>query len=215
MSFEVALKRLSLRPVSICRKCRRTLVSSAVTRQSATATFAGTYIFLRNSLLENQVDRHAESLTSDRNQSNTNGPARSRMSALSGNQPSMLGRTTSEPDRLVPRTSFDVAEEAITPIAEAQRIKAAEQRAQRIAQPWDRGDLEKQVFRRWKAGDVYAPHDLTGVEQAKWKKLRRKGRARMDVLDQLNINPIQHYKVRSTRAARYLTRSLMLTLCCV
>jgi len=115
----------------------------------------------------------------------------------------MLGRTTSEPDRLVPRTSYDVAEEAITPIAEAQKRKAAEQRAQRIAQPWDRGDLEKQVFRRWKAGDVYAPHDLTGVEQAKWKKLRRKGRSRMDVLDQLNINPIQHYKVCSGHATRH------------
>lgn len=65
---------------------------------------------------------------------------------------------------------------------------------------WDKPDLERQVHRRWRVGDVYAPHDLTGVEMAKWKKLRRRGkgmggRGRVDVVDQLGINPIHHYKV--------------------
>lgn len=60
---------------------------------------------------------------------------------------------------------------------------------------WDRKDLERQVYRKWTAGDVYAPHDLTGTEAAKWKKLRRGRSQKFDVVDQLGINPILHYKV--------------------
>ncbi|KAK6607652.1 ribosomal protein S18 [Botrytis cinerea] len=33
-----------------------------------------------------------------------------------------------------------------------------------------RSALTKQIHRRWRAGDVYAPHDLSGIEMAKWKK---------------------------------------------
>ncbi|KAF1818486.1 ribosomal protein S18 [Dissoconium aciculare CBS 342.82] len=55
-------------------------------------------------------------------------------------------------------------------------------------------DLDKQVTRRWRAGDVYAPHDLSGIEMAKWKRLRRKDRPRYDVLDLLGIDPLLHYK---------------------
>ena len=44
-------------------------------------------------------------------------------------------------------------------------------------------------------GDVYAPNDLSGVEQSKWKRLKQKARPRWDVLDQLNIKPMDHYKV--------------------
>ncbi|EGP86413.1 uncharacterized protein MYCGRDRAFT_18344, partial [Zymoseptoria tritici IPO323] len=55
-------------------------------------------------------------------------------------------------------------------------------------------DLSQQIPRRWKAGDVYAPHDLSGVEMSKWKKLRRKPRPKYDVLDQLGVNPLDHYK---------------------
>ena len=55
--------------------------------------------------------------------------------------------------------------------------------------------LERQMPRlsRWNAGDVYAPHDLSAVEAAKWKK--RKGSQR-DVFDMLGINPLHEYKVR-------------------
>ena len=35
-------------------------------------------------------------------------------------------------------------------------------------------DYEMQSVRRWQTGDVYAPHDLSGIEAAKWKKVRRK-----------------------------------------
>lgn len=55
--------------------------------------------------------------------------------------------------------------------------------------------LSKHIVRRWKAGDVYAPHDLTPVEMEKWK---RRGRPRIDALDVLDLNPLDEYKVRSS-----------------
>ena len=55
-------------------------------------------------------------------------------------------------------------------------------------------DLERQIHRKWKAGDVYAPHDLSPVEQMKWQKRRPR---ETDAFDQLGINPLHEYKVRS------------------
>ena len=52
--------------------------------------------------------------------------------------------------------------------------------------------LSKQVKRRWKAGDVYAPHDLSWQEQEKWA---RRTRVTHDVFDVLNFNPLEHYRV--------------------
>ena len=53
-------------------------------------------------------------------------------------------------------------------------------------------DLERQIHRKWKAGDVYAPHDLSPVEQTKWQKRRPR---EIDAFDQLGINPLHEYKV--------------------
>lgn len=53
-------------------------------------------------------------------------------------------------------------------------------------------DLERQQTRKWKAGDVYAPHDLSPVEMEKW---RRRKRGEKDVFDILGMNPIAEYKV--------------------
>lgn len=53
-------------------------------------------------------------------------------------------------------------------------------------------DLEKLQIRRWKAGDVYAPHDLSPVEMQKW---RRRHQSNTDVFDALAINPLHEYKV--------------------
>jgi small subunit ribosomal protein S18 len=58
-----------------------------------------------------------------------------------------------------------------------------------------RAGLTKQITRRWKAGDVYAPHDLSGVEMLKWKKRHQPER---DVFDVLDFNPEQHYRVCSS-----------------
>ena len=53
-------------------------------------------------------------------------------------------------------------------------------------------DLSRQITRRWKAGDVYAPHDLSAVEMRKWKN---RGRPVMDVFDVLDFDPIANYRV--------------------
>lgn len=55
-------------------------------------------------------------------------------------------------------------------------------------------DLSRQISRRWKAGDVYAPHDLSGVEMRKW---RGRGKPEYDVFDMLDMNPVNEYKVSS------------------
>lgn len=53
--------------------------------------------------------------------------------------------------------------------------------------------LSKQIKRRWMAGDVYAPHDLSWQEQEKWSK---RSRVSVDVFDMINFNPLEHYRVR-------------------
>jgi hypothetical protein len=54
----------------------------------------------------------------------------------------------------------------------------------------------RQMPRRWKVGDVYAPRDLSPAEMMKW----RKGRApNKDVVDMLGFNPLDNYRVRFLR----------------
>lgn len=52
--------------------------------------------------------------------------------------------------------------------------------------------LEKNFTRNWRAGDVYAPHDLSAAEARKWK--RRKAPT-TDAFDALSMNPLDCYKV--------------------
>lgn len=42
---------------------------------------------------------------------------------------------------------------------------------------------------------MYAPHDLSAVEMAKWKS---RGKPTHDVFDVLDFNPLEHYRVRTT-----------------
>ncbi|PWY92950.1 actin cortical patch component [Aspergillus heteromorphus CBS 117.55] len=51
--------------------------------------------------------------------------------------------------------------------------------------------LEKFQTRDWKAGDIYAPHDLSAAEMRKWKKRYSPG---TDAFDALNLNPLEQYK---------------------
>ena len=55
-------------------------------------------------------------------------------------------------------------------------------------------DLEQQMNRTWKSGDVYSPRDLSWYENRKWKG---KIRPQKDVFDALAINPLDEYKVRT------------------
>ncbi|KAM5352566.1 hypothetical protein ACJ41O_005288 [Fusarium nematophilum] len=52
-------------------------------------------------------------------------------------------------------------------------------------------DYLKQMPRRWEAGDVYSPHDLSPVEMQKWRK---RSPRKNDVIDALGINPLDMYK---------------------
>lgn len=84
------------------------------------------------------------------------------------------------------------AHEKVAQITAAGRQPDYMANVQRVA---DRQDLERQLTRRWTEGDVYAPHDLSGEEMAKFKKSQKKGRPKKDALDMLRINPLHHYKV--------------------
>lgn len=46
--------------------------------------------------------------------------------------------------------------------------------------------------RRWREGDVYAPHDLSPAEAKKWKVVKSPKR---DVIDMLGVNPLDNYRV--------------------
>lgn len=70
---------------------------------------------------------------------------------------------------------------------EAANRAMAEMQQQKLS-----ANLSRQVSRRFMPGDVYAPHDLSPVEMAKWK---RRGRPVHDSFDALNLNPIDHYRV--------------------
>ncbi|EOA84956.1 hypothetical protein ACJQWK_06985 [Exserohilum turcicum] len=61
---------------------------------------------------------------------------------------------------------------------------------------------QRQVFRRWQPGDVYAPHDLSGTEQKKWKQGRKKPQE--DAFDVLGVNPVMEYK-NFTIMSEYMT----------
>jgi small subunit ribosomal protein S18 len=94
------------------------------------------------------------------------------------------------------------ASRAVTRLLQVSDRKERERRARGTTRSYDgieelrnhnmAVDLSKQITRRWKAGDVYAPHDLSSVEMAKWKKRDKPSRDAFDILD---LNPIDHYRV--------------------
>jgi hypothetical protein len=61
-----------------------------------------------------------------------------------------------------------------------------------IAQHGRSTDLERMMTRKWKVGDIYAPHDLSPAEMKKWRTRVKPSR---DPFDVLAINPIHEYKV--------------------
>lgn len=46
--------------------------------------------------------------------------------------------------------------------------------------------------RRWREGDIFTPHDLSGSEMRKWKK---RSERTADVFDAAGVNPLDHYRV--------------------
>lgn len=66
----------------------------------------------------------------------------------------------------------------------------------------------KQMPRNWQTGDVYAPHDLSAVEMGKYKK--RLFRPKIDIVDTLNIQPKDMYKVSCGRTNASIRRTSLL-----
>ncbi|KAI1005784.1 hypothetical protein K3495_g2436 [Podosphaera aphanis] len=52
-------------------------------------------------------------------------------------------------------------------------------------------DLAGQISRKWKAGDVYAPHDL---HQAELSRYKQRTSPSVDAFDLLELNPLEHYR---------------------
>lgn len=76
------------------------------------------------------------------------------------------------------------------------RRKRAADRATAVAEEL-RARKESDSFmrmmpRRWQVGEVYAPHDLSPVEMAKWGRSKTQ---RKDVVDILGVNPLDMYRV--------------------
>ena len=72
-------------------------------------------------------------------------------------------------------------------------------------------DFLKQMPRRWEAGDVYSPHDLSPYEMTKFRRWPTRNE---DVVDMLGIRPEDMYKVwkRNTAFAFGFSRGSSLVL---
>jgi small subunit ribosomal protein S18 len=98
--------------------------------------------------------------------------------------PSTSGNDAAE--RMLARHRARIVEHRRTALDTAEKVKE-----KKIA-----SDLKRQMPRRWQPGDLYAPHDLSAVEMGKWrKKSPRTG----DLIDALNISPVDMYKVSIPR----------------
>ncbi|CAI6335019.1 unnamed protein product [Periconia digitata] len=81
---------------------------------------------------------------------------------------------------------------------------ASLQSEEELAAAAQRTAYQKHMYRKWQPGDVYAPHDLSGAEQNKW----RLGRSapKTDAFEVLGINPINEYK-NFTILSEYMTET--------
>ncbi|ODA80654.1 hypothetical protein RJ55_03613 [Drechmeria coniospora] len=70
-------------------------------------------------------------------------------------------------------------------------LKAKQAQLELLRNQKNSNDYLKQMPRRWTAGDVYSPHDLSPVEMQKW---RRRSKRNNDVVDALGIRPLDMYK---------------------
>ncbi|KAK3066736.1 hypothetical protein LTR53_016787 [Teratosphaeriaceae sp. CCFEE 6253] len=170
MALERVFARLRLQPNGVCARCRRSMASSTQPPHGQSATSAV-----------------AELLQASRAQNPTH-PAR---------RPTNAPAAAAVPSNPNAPSPYAIAEQTLRNSTTARQQRSAEQAQTEAARPWARRDLEQQIPRRFKPGDVYAPHDLSGVEMSKWKKLRRKPRVGShgtDVLDSLGVDPRKHYK---------------------
>jgi len=146
---------------------------------------------------------HAHYILQDQQKTNTSQESlQSTRTATASRQPQhQVPATAPAVAPVPPKDAFDIAYKAVGSVAESNNRAKQDEQARTIARGVDRKGLEMQQIRRWNVGDVYAPHDLSGVEQSKWKRLKQSPRPKWDVLDQLNLNPMDHYKVSCAGAS--------------
>ena len=101
-----------------------------------------------------------------------------------------LGNNT--PSFKLDPSSTDHASELLQPSERRKKHNPALLTANQMLDNRLKDDITKQIKRRWKAGDVYAPHDLSGVEVQKWSKNEQPSR---DIFDMLNFDPLSNYWV--------------------
>ncbi|EUC51399.1 hypothetical protein COCMIDRAFT_31533 [Bipolaris oryzae ATCC 44560] len=80
--------------------------------------------------------------------------------------------------------------------------RAASSPNRELAESERLSQYQRQIYRKWQPGDVYAPHDLSGTEQKKWKQGRK--RPQEDAFDILGVNPVLEYK-NFTIMSEYMT----------
>lgn len=156
-----------------------------------------------NSLLSiNKTDRPARHNNSNSNYYNKNNTYNRSNNASGGGSNNASGSTPHRSDaasRLLDRYK-DRAEAAV-------RSKQAQ--LEYLRNRKNSGDYLKQMPRRWDAGEVYSPHDLSPVEMQKWRKRSpRSG----DVVDALGIRPLDMYKVCCTRWSVFISTRLCFSL---
>ncbi|KAG5986844.1 hypothetical protein E4U52_008213 [Claviceps spartinae] len=75
------------------------------------------------------------------------------------------------------------------------QLRASIQNLETLRNNKESGEFLREMPRRWEAGDVYAPHDLSAAEM---RKLRKRASRKADVVDALQIRVKDMYKVRET-----------------
>ncbi|KAK4539684.1 hypothetical protein LTR36_010447 [Oleoguttula mirabilis] len=179
MSLEHSFRRLAIQSKSVCHQCRRTLATSAHQQQQQSATGAF------HELLQASRNQPTTQRTPTAHPSRPSDP-------FSATTPPPSPPTTRNPD-----TGYRIAADSVIESTAARRAAQTSASIAETLRGYSRKDLELQITRRWRVGDVYSPHDLSGVEMSKWKKQRRKPRPRhgdRDVMDQLGMNPMDHYR---------------------
>ncbi|KAH9807356.1 mitochondrial 37S ribosomal protein RSM18 [Teratosphaeria destructans] len=182
MPLEQSFRRLALQPSAACRQYRRAF-ATAVPRQEQQQQGGATDALsdlMQASRIEEAQSRHQQRRTPN--------PVSAAAPPSPGSPAASSTRNT---------TAFDLAANFVRESSAGRQARDSASQLRDIERTYNRKDLEGQLPRRWKSGDVYAPHDLSGVEMSKWKKLSRKPRTSSkgrDVLDQLGINPLKEYK---------------------
>ncbi|KAK4068693.1 uncharacterized protein Triagg1_7053 [Trichoderma aggressivum f. europaeum] len=114
-------------------------------------------------------------------------------SLLSINNNPGPSRSPGQPPRTAANNPGDVAANLMTRFKRDGQITQRNKQAniELLRNQKNSNDYLRQMPRRWDAGDVYSPHDMSPVEMQKWRKRSPRGG---DVIDALGIRPLDMYK---------------------